>query len=165
MQILFLPSGWTLLLCFVLWPVFQLSAAIICLKIPDRYYSPTSFPYKTFGWEQSGAIYDKVFKVRKWKGLLPDGGAAFSAGYRKKNLDSFSRTNLDKYVVESCRAEMTHLLAILPFWVFGLFTPFPAVFIMLFYALAVNIPCAIAQRYNRPRIERILKMKRSVTAE
>lgn len=32
---------------------------------------------------------------------------------------------------------------------------------MLIYALLVNLPCIIAQRYNRPRVQRLLnRMKR-----
>jgi glycosyl-4,4'-diaponeurosporenoate acyltransferase len=31
---------------------------------------------------------------------------------------------------------------------------------MLLFALAVNLPCVIAQRYNRPRIVRIVVRRR-----
>jgi glycosyl-4,4'-diaponeurosporenoate acyltransferase len=51
---------------------------------------------------------------------------------------------------------MIHWLAILPFRVFGFFTPPIVILYMLIYALAINMPCIIAQRYNRPRIVRIV---------
>lgn len=50
-----------------------------------------------------------------------------------------------------------HWLGILPFWVFGLFAPPGVIWIMLAYALIVNLPCIIAQRYNRPRVYALLK--------
>ena len=95
-------------------------------------------------------------RVRRWKKYLPDGGSLVKGGFEKKKLVSFSKDNLDKYLLESCRAEMIHWLAILPFWVFGFFTPPIVILYMLIYALAINMPCIIAQRYNRPRIVRIV---------
>jgi glycosyl-4,4'-diaponeurosporenoate acyltransferase len=74
-------------------------------------------------------------------------------------MDDFSELNLLKFLHESCRAELTHWLAIPPFIVFGLFTPPAALPIMFVYALAVNMPCILAQRYNRPRIQKhLIKM-------
>jgi glycosyl-4,4'-diaponeurosporenoate acyltransferase len=109
-------------------------------------------------WEDEGRVYDRLFAVRRWKGLLPDGGAAWKQkGYQKKKLTDLSQENLERFIVESARAELTHMLAILPFWVFGFFAPPNVVWIMLAYALAVNLPCMIAQRYNRPRVRALLK--------
>ncbi|MEA5061120.1 MAG: hypothetical protein VB015_01720 [Erysipelotrichaceae bacterium] len=63
-----------------------------------------------------------------------------------------------QFLIESARGELTHWLAILPFWVFGFFAPSYIIPIMLAYALIVNLPCIIVQRYNRPRIKKLLKM-------
>lgn len=157
MQIIFTSQPLTILLCFILWPVFQISAAIICNHLPDKYFSPSSIVYKTRTWERSGQIYNQIFRIRKWKKFLPDGGAVIKGGYKKKSMADFSSDNLNKFLVESCRAELTHLLAITPFWVFGFFVPPQVILIMLLYAIAVNVPCIIAQRYNRPKILMILK--------
>jgi len=78
-------------------------------------------------------------------------------GFKKRSLENFSKENLNRFLIESSRGEMTHWLAIFPFWLFGFFTPPHAVWIMLAYALAVNMPCIIAQRYNRPRVKRLLE--------
>ena len=94
--------------------------------------------------------------MRRWKKYLPDGGSLVKDGFEKKKLVSFEKDNLDKYLLESCRAEMIHWLAILPFWIFGFFTPPIVILDMLIFALAVNLPCVIAQRYNRPRIVRVV---------
>lgn len=155
MQIIFLPKLATILLCFIVWPLFQIAAAVICIKLPDRFFLHSSFFYRSHHWEKSGEIYQQWFKVHWWKKFLPDAGALIKDGFKKKSLESFSKSNLDQFLLESCRAEMTHWLAILPFWVFGLFAPIKVIFLMLIYALAVNMPCIIAQRYNRPRIIRV----------
>ncbi|MEN6550544.1 MAG: glycosyl-4,4'-diaponeurosporenoate acyltransferase, partial [Candidatus Cryosericum sp.] len=47
-------------------------------------------------------------------------------------------------------------LAIFPFWVFWFFTPPTVPWLMLGYALAVNLPCIVVQRYNRPRVKRFI---------
>lgn len=152
MQILFLPIGWTVALCFGGWFLIQLAAAHVCLKLPKEVLSPHRFLFRERAWEQGGRIYKRLFRVNRWKQLLPDGAAVIRSGFRKKRLTDFSRENLDRFLVESCRAELTHLLAILPFWVFGFIGPPRVIVYMLLYALAVNLPCIIVQRYNRPRV-------------
>ena len=148
----------TAILCFLLWPLFQVAISIACLKIKDQKFDYNKFPYKTYKWEKEGKIYDKIFKVSKWKKFLPDGGAIMKGGYKKKNITDFSRENFQKFVIESCRAELSHLLAIFPFWVFGLFAPIEVIYIMLAYALIVNLPCIITQRFNRPRFIRLINI-------
>jgi glycosyl-4,4'-diaponeurosporenoate acyltransferase len=157
MRILFLPESWTLLLCFIVWPVLQVGAALLCLNLPDRFFSPGRYLYRAHRFEKEGRIYESLFHVSRWKQLLPDGGAVWKKrGYEKKTMKDFSRENLNKFLVESGRAEMTHWLAIFPFWVFWFFTPPIVPWIMLLYAVLINCPCIIVQRYNRPRIERLL---------
>lgn len=155
MQLIFLPPGWTLLIVFILWPLLQITAERIS-RLPSARSLRQSRFFADQDWEKSGAIYNTVFKIRQWKHLLPD-GAALAGGYTKKHLADFSRSNLEKYLEESCRAELSHWLALLPFWIFGFIAPLPVIFYMLIYALAINLPCIMAQRFNRPRIARLLE--------
>lgn len=157
MQIIFLPTAWTILLCFIAWPVMQIAAAIICFNLPDRIFSQSSFFFQSHSFEKAGRIYDRIFHVRRWKHLLPDGGMAWKkSGFKKKHLENFSEENLNRFLVESARGELTHWLAIFPFWIFWFFTPPNVPWMMLGYALTVNLPCIISQRYNRPRVQRFL---------
>lgn len=156
MQILFLPHWLMVLSFFLLWPVFHIGAAALCFNMPNRFFAKDSWPYKTQKWEQDGTFYERMFKVKQWKKYLPDGGAWFKGGYAKKRLKDYSVQNLNLFLIESRRAELTHWLAILPFWVFGLLAPWYILPIMLAYALAANLPCIITQRYNRPRISKLL---------
>ena len=159
MQILFLPKIYAIALCFVLWAAIQFMVSILCIKIPDRYYDPTKFPFAPFRFEQNGALYRKWLLVHKWKKYLPDGGALMGSDFRKKNLEHVTEYNLQRFMIESCRAEMTHFFAIFPFWLFGFIAPPEVIWIMLVYALAINMPCSIAQRYNRPRIQQLVKKR------
>lgn len=159
MQIFFISSKWTVVLFFFMWFIFQASAARISRAIPDQWFAKDSFLFKSRRWEKDGEIYAQIFQVKKWKKFLPDGAAISKKGYRKKNLENFSQENLETFMLESRRVELNHLLAITPFWVFGLFAEMKVVGWMLIYALLVNMPCIIVQRFNRPRIARIIERK------
>lgn len=161
MRLFYFDDTINILLCFLLWLIFQLSTALLSLKIPDHFFRYDNLLFKTRKFEKNGALYKSAFKIAQWKKYLPDGAAVRKSGYRKKKLTDFSIENLKIFLVESCRAELGHLLAILPFWTFGLFLPKQVVWIMLIYAIVVNGPCIIAQRFNRPRIIKLLeKMER-----
>ena len=152
MQIFF-PEKWIMVLSFfIIWPIVQTGFSMLCNKIPDSSFDTNSWLYRTHNWEKGGRIYDRVFKIRLWKHLLPDGAAVFDAGFKKKTLQSIDEKYLEGFIKETCRAELAHWLQIAPFWVFALWSPFFVIWIMLTYALLVNMPCIIAQRYNRPRI-------------
>ena len=159
---IFFPPDWLMITLFcVVWPFFQIGFSKISNKIPDSRFDENSRLYKTRKWERGGKIYEKVFKVRLWKRLLPDGAAVFKEGFEKKKLAGLSEEYLRGFIKETCRAEWAHWMQIAPFWVFGFWSPFFVVWIMLAYALALNLPCIIAQRYNRPRLKKLLEAVRA----
>ena len=157
MQVFFFGTFATVALFFGIWAAVPLLFGWISLYLPDRWFDPERTPWRARRWEQDGRFYEKVFHIRTWKHLLPDGGALWKKrGYQKRNLSDYSEANLRRFLVESARAELMHWCAISPFWIFGLFAPGSIVWIMLAYALAVNLPCILAQRYNRPRVFSLL---------
>ena len=158
MQIFFWSSGVTVALFFAIWAIVPLLFGWLSLMLPIRWFQPELPLWRARRWEQNGRFYERVFRIKSWKHLLPDGGALFKHhGYKKRNLTDYSEENLRRFLVESARGELMHWFAISPFWVFGLFAPGYVVWIMLAYALAVNLPCILAQRYNRPRVYALLK--------
>lgn len=158
MQVFFWSSGVTVALFFAVWAVTPLLFGWISLLLPDRWLEPGLPLWRARRWEQNGRIYERVFHIKSWKRLLPDGGTLWKKrGYQKRNLNDYSEENLRRFLIESARGELMHWIAISPFWVFGLFAPDYVVWIMLAYALAVNLPCIIAQRYNRPRVRALFK--------
>ncbi len=154
MQLIFLPRLWMLFSCFVGWLFFHILSVIVANRLPARFLCKPGI-FREFHFE-SGLFYRRVFKVDKWKELLPDGSAASGNGFQKKRLAGKDSEYIRKFILESKRAEAAHWLAIFPFWIFGLWTPPIVVPFMLLYSLAANIPCIIAQRYNRPRLRRVL---------
>jgi len=153
MQIFFFSAPVTILMFFAIWGIVPLLLAFLCLRLPDKLFEPSRFLWRSHPFEQDGRIYERVFHIRSWKHLLPDGGGVWKKhNYKKKTLSDYSEENLHRFLIEASRGELIHWLGILPFWVFGLFAPPFVIWIMLAYALIVNLPCIIAQRYNRPRI-------------
>ena len=155
MQIIDLPAGWTVLLIVFLWPTLQMAAAELSRRLPDRLFDYQLPFYRSRPWEKEGKIYQTWFKIRRWKPYLPDGGAIIPGGYAKKHLTDYSAENLERFLNESCRAEFSHWVALSLFWLFGLIGPPVILVFMLIYALAVNMPCIMAQRFVRPRILKV----------
>ena len=61
MQLIFLPKLWTILLCFALWPMLQVMAALICLYLPDRFFSGNFFLFRTYSFEKEEKLYEDDF--------------------------------------------------------------------------------------------------------
>lgn len=144
----------TIVIDFAAWFVIHMATAIFTLKLPDRFFARDTWIYRCRKWEQYGRIWDKLFKVKAWKDKLPDGAAILKQGFAKKELKEADAGYFERFVLESRRAELTHYLAIPPSILFFLWNPLWVGVFMIFYALAANAPCVLAQRYNRPRFAR-----------
>lgn len=147
---------WTIILNFALWPIFQIIAALIFLRIPLKVFNPKKNILKIRKFEKKGIFYERYFFIKKWKGKLPDGSKIFGKGFVKKNLLGSDYDYLSTFIFETGRAEYTHLFAMLPAPVFFIWNPWWAGIIMIIYAVIINVPCILAQRYNRARLEVIL---------
>ncbi len=152
-----IPIIWIIIINFVLWFIIHISIAYIGTLFPAHYFENNSWVYKQRSWERNGNLYGNIFKIKSWKGLLPDGAALFKKGFRKKNMISKDKEYLSRFVVETRRAEFVHWIVILFSPVFFIWNPCWAGFIMIIYAFLANLPCIIAQRYNRERFVRIMR--------
>lgn len=116
------------------------------LMVPDnRWFSPKKFERKIY----------KFLNVKKWKGHVP---AYFPEAFsvEKHSLEEISKT--------MCGAELTHeiifVLSFIPIF-FSLEFGVPLVFVLTsFFAAAVDSVFIIVQRYNRPRILKLMKLKK-----
>jgi hypothetical protein len=107
-------------------------------------------------WEDGGRLYDRVFRVTRWKRALPDGAAWFKRGFRKKSFLSHDRAYLWRFLIETCRGELVHWVVMLCWPLFLLWNPPHVGALMLIYALLANLPFIVVQRYNRFRLQRML---------
>ena len=150
-------TSWTILINGVAWGILQPLIAYLCTRIPVSAFSASTWLFRPRAWERDGAIYQRIFWVRRWKDWLPSGGAVFEGGFSMRRIASSDAIYLHRWLHETCRAELTHWIAVLVSGLFFLWNrPLVALF-MVVYALAANLPCIIAQRYNRPRLLRVLR--------
>jgi glycosyl-4,4'-diaponeurosporenoate acyltransferase len=129
-------------------------STIVFLGVPEKYLDHTRWLFKEKSWENGGSVYQKIFKVRKWKDKLPELSDFFHTTFSKRDITGYDPDYLEKYILESCRAEMSHWsIIILAFWSV---VCNDYVISMLIVATALNLPFIIIQRYNRPRILHLL---------
>lgn len=136
------------------WACVQVGAGYLAHRLPNRTLERDGWLLRERAWEGGGRFYVDVARIRRWKGLLPEAGAFFAGGVSKRSLGGRGANDLARLARETRRAELAHWLMMVPTPLFvahnrPLLAPF-----MLLYALAVNIPCIAAQRYNRIRLRR-----------
>jgi len=87
---------------------------------------------------------------------LPDASRWFGGGFAKGTLAGTGPDYLRRFVCETWRGELCHWFAIGFAPAFFLWNPWWADLIMVGYALVANLPCILAQRYNRARFQRLV---------
>ena len=118
--------------------------------------------FKIRKWEQKGKVYQKIFKVKKWKHLVPDSGSFLKCGFAKKKLKDTKVKYLKKFLVEINRAEWVHVMPILQSPLFLLWNKKKVAFLMILNTILFNLPCIILQRYNRPRLISVIENEEEV---
>lgn len=136
------------------WPIFQIAIGFIALRVPSHIFAHDTWLTAPRSWEQDGDVYRDWLAIRKWKYRLPD-AAPWLGGFAKKKLLSRDPACIAQFLSETRRAEIAHcfMLGCLP--IFFIWNPPWARWVMALYALAANVPCILAQRYNRLVLNRI----------
>jgi glycosyl-4,4'-diaponeurosporenoate acyltransferase len=151
-----LPILVTVLIDIASWLLIHLGVSFIMSRRLQDSFDPSGWLYQKRGWENNGQIYTRVFKVKSWKKLLPDGAALFKGGFQKKRLRETNWPYFKAFIRETCRAEITHWIVFLCSFLFFLWNLWWVGLIMIVYAAAANLPCIITQRYNRTRLRRLV---------
>ena len=147
-----LPVFWTVLLNVCGWPLIQLGLAWAFTRMPVAWFAPPA----SWKWEGRGRVYERCFAIRRWKDRLPDAARWFGGGFAKGSLTDRGPDYLWRFIQETWRGELCHWCALAFTPVFFLWNPPWADAVMLLYALSANLPCILAQRYNRLRLQSAL---------
>ncbi len=156
LQVFFLNPMQTILVNVVAWVIIQLSIGYLSSRIPLDQLDPNAWFFQSFAWEQDGEIYQSLFHVRAWKRLIPNGSALYRGAFSIKNLTSGDRTYLERWLKESVRAEICHWRMIVPCVFFFLWNSVTGGWVNVAYALVSNLMPIVLQRYNRPRMRKLL---------
>lgn len=151
-----LSPGQAAILDVVAWAVLGVVIGYVAHRIPTGWLEVDRGPTHLLRAEQGGRLHERYLAIGAWQRRLPDAGTVFAGGRSKRSLASRRPGDLERLAAETRRAELTHwaLLAATP--AFALWNPWWLTVAMAAYALVANLPCLLAQRYNRARLERIL---------
>ena len=105
--------------------------------------------------ERDGRLYERELRIKQWKHRLPELGALFDGGFAKRSV-ARDVAFIERFICETRRAEWVHWIALSLWPVFAIWNPPWAVGVMFSYAVVVNVPCLLVQRYNRLRLQRVL---------
>ncbi|MBT8036459.1 MAG: hypothetical protein KJO21_02835 [Verrucomicrobiae bacterium] len=132
-------------------PTTHLLIAWWSTALPARFFTRNDTPRTT----PPNPIYDRLFRIRRWKHLLPD-GALWLNGFPKEKLQSIESEYLRTFIRETRRGEFSHWVQTLCIASFISWNPYPANLIILAYAGLSNFPCILNLRYTRQRMHRLL---------
>lgn len=151
------PSiAWVITLNVVAWLVIQFGLAWAFTQLAAERFDYRGRFANPAGWERGGRFYERVFAIKRWKDKLPDAARMFRGGFAKGNLKDATPEYLERYLRETWRGEVVHWLALLALPVFAIWNPWWGVLVNAAVALALNVPCILALRYNRARFQRLL---------
>jgi len=143
----------------VFWPAWTFAVGYAAARMPTARFDHDDVLTRTRVRERDGAWYQEQFAIKQWKDRLPESGAVF--GDFAKREAGRDAEDMERFVVETRRAEYAHwgmaagaMLTVLwnPWWAFPVNAGVGA---------ATNLPCIAVQRYNRARLVRLLGRMRN----
>lgn len=150
-----LSNGWTVLLDCLVWAGWSVLCGYVVHRLPVEHFETGGPLTRLRSFERSGRFYERWFRVRRWKDLVPEAGGLFVGGFDKKHLRSRDPAYLDRFLTETRRAEVTHWAVMVLSPLFVLWNPAWLAAVMVAYGVGANLPCVIIQRFNRARLERL----------
>lgn len=139
--------------------VLSLLAHPVGQALPRRWFSGDRWPWASAPFEKEGRFWRKL-GVHRWKDKVPD-MSRLLGDMVKKQLAPGGKTDYALLVQETCVAECVHFyLGLLSLGAFALCRSGWMVCIVAVYILLGNLPFQIIQRYNRPRLLRLMRKAR-----
>lgn len=159
-----IAPAWLLVpLYAVIWIGIHIGSGYLAHNMPLSWFDPEGPLYRSRRIERGGRLY-RAFGVHRWKDALPEAGAFFEGGFSKRSLTTAKAGYLERYLRETCRAEASHWISAALAVTFFLWNPWYIGAIMIGYGLATNLPFIMVQRYNRPRIARVYRLRAGAAA-
>ncbi len=143
--------------CFLYLIITGICGFILGRLLPKGLFNADKFPYKPHEFERDGRIYDAL-KIRRWQNKVPDMSKLVPALIPAKKLDDDYADRLPVMIRETCVAELIHILhGIAGLHCLRLYPGVGGAIISIINIVLLNLPFIIIQRYNRPRLMRIMK--------
>lgn len=160
-----LPVLWLIAVNVLAWLFIHMGVAWLGTQLPYTWFRADSFACRIRAWERRSRVYERVFGIRSWKDRLPDGAALFRGGFRKRSFNARDPEYIERFIRETCRGEVVHWVVMASALLFFLWNPWWAGLIMVAYGIIANLPCILAQRYNRARLLRLANVAKAKPAD
>lgn len=134
-------------LLILLWNIFIF---LICKNIKTSFFDPQKYTYKEKVFERGGKFYSEKLKIKIWKDFLPQ--YISKNGFSKKNFQNKNLVYIDRFILETCRAEWNHRMCMLIALPGLIFNTFKTGIFLTALILLTNLPFVFIQRYNRFRL-------------
>lgn len=146
------------------WAVLGVTSGYVVHRLPPDRLDHDSWLTRPRKFEDGGRWYERRLRITRWKDRLPEWGALFPGGTSKRQLPGRSDADLERFAVETRRAETVHWANLAAGPVFLVWCP-PAVGAgMVAFGVVAHAPFICIQRYNRARISRTLGRRRDRAA-
>ena len=143
------------LLCLIYAATLGLVSFLLGRELPKSWLHPDQFPFRTYAWEET---LWKALQIRKWQAKVPDMSKVFPKLMPAKALTQKTAQDLPLMIQETCVAELTHgLLCLAGLFLLKLWPGVGGILLTVIYIVFGNLPFLLIQRYNRPRLQRLLE--------
>jgi glycosyl-4,4'-diaponeurosporenoate acyltransferase len=156
---LLLSQPVTIVVDVLAWGAFHSATGYAAYRLTDERLSRDGWLLRQRRFEDGGRWYRRHVGIHRWKDRLPDAGALFRGGTSKRHLPAYDVAGLERFARETRRAELAHWWAMSCGPVFVLWNPPLASGLLIAYGVVVNLPFIAIQRYNRFRIEALLRRR------
>ncbi len=146
-----LSRSWSVLLSSALfWLLIKLHLVLVVNLLPARLLQTNPPP-------REWPVPAMTPGIRTWKRWIPDAGPVLPGGIAKARLVGRDPATLQRLVIETRRAELVHWLLLPGGLLTALWLPSTGVVVNVGFALVFNLPCLLIQRYNRRRVQRLIR--------
>ncbi len=140
---------------------------VVCLftgrLLPGKLLNPENWYFRCYAFERGGKIYEKL-GIKKWQSHVPDMSRVVPWLMPPKNLKGEFKDRIPTMVRETCNAELNHwITSLVGLGCLWIWPGIGGVIVTLVDILVLNLPFILIQRYNRPRLMRLLKKQRQIT--
>ena len=126
--------------------------------VPKRWFHSDRFPFRCS--EKEKKLY-AALRVKDWQSKVPDMSRLFKRIMPAKRINADTLSDLPRMLEETCVAEATHgILSLLGLGCMRLWKGIGGVLFAAAYILLGNVPFIIIQRYNRPRLQKLMERRR-----
>ncbi len=126
--------------------------------VPKSWFHSDRFPFRCS--EKEKKLY-AALRVKDWQSKVPDMSRLFKRIMPAKRINADTLSDLPRMLEETCVAEATHgILSLLGLGCMRLWKGIGGVLFAAAYILLGNVPFIIIQRYNRPRLQKLMERRR-----